>query len=101
MASIGKIGVSRRTVLKASAATAAVGAVGMHAPAVIGQAKPFDGVTINGASFQHIFHTYLKEYIPEFEGQTGMKVNFTTQAFPIYNRRADLELSTRAAPGTF
>jgi multiple sugar transport system substrate-binding protein len=90
----GKADISRRTVLKGAAASAAVGAVGLHAPAVIGQAKPFDGVTINAASFQHVFHTYLKEYIPEFEAQTGMKVNFNTQAFPIYNQRVDLELAT-------
>jgi multiple sugar transport system substrate-binding protein len=93
--------VSRRTVLKGTAAAAAVGAVGLHAPALIGQARPFDGVTINGASFQHVFHTYLKEYIPEFEEQTGMTVNFTTQAFPIYNQRADLELSTQGSAWDF
>jgi multiple sugar transport system substrate-binding protein len=93
--------ITRRTILKGAAATAAVGAVGLPAPAVIGQAKPFDGVTINGASFQHVFHTYLKEYIPEFEEQSGMKVNFTTQAFPIYNQRADLELSTQGSAWDF
>jgi multiple sugar transport system substrate-binding protein len=93
--------VSRRTVLKGAAATAAAGAVGFPAPAVIGQARPFDGVTINGASFQHVFHAYLKEYIPEFEEQTGMTVNFTTQAFPIYNQRADLELSTGGSAWDF
>jgi multiple sugar transport system substrate-binding protein len=93
--------VSRRTLLKGTAATAAVGAVGLHAPAVIGQAKPFDGVTINGASFQHVFHTYLKEYIPEFEEQTGMTVNFELQAFPIYNQRMDLELSTQGSAYDF
>ena len=79
----GTSSISRRTVLKGTAATAAVGAVALHAPAVIGQAKPFDGVTINGASFQHVFHTYLKEYIPEFEEQTGMTVNFEHKVFHI------------------
>ena len=61
---------------------AALGAVGLRAPAVLGQAKPFAGVTFNGASFQHVFHTYLKEYIPEFEEQTGMKVNFEHPGLP-------------------
>jgi multiple sugar transport system substrate-binding protein len=87
-------GLHRRTLLKSATAGIALGAVGLRAPVVLGQAKPFDGVTINGASFQHVFHTYLKEYIPEFEEQTGMTVNFELQAFPIYNQRMDLELST-------
>ncbi len=85
---------NRRTFLKASAFGLAYGTLG-KAPLVLGQAKPFKGVTINGSSFQHTFATYLKEYLPEFEEQTGMKVNFETPAFPIYNQRADLELSTK------
>ena len=85
---------NRRTFLKASALGLAYGTLG-KAPLVLGQAKPFKGVTINGATFQHTFATYLKEYLPEFEEQTGMKVNFETPAFPIYNQRADLELSTK------
>ncbi len=92
---------TRRTVLKGAGATAAVGAVGLQAPAVLGQAKPFAGVTINGASFQHVFHTYLKEYIPEFEEKTGMTVNFELEAFPIYNQRMDLELSTQGSAYDF
>ena len=85
----------RRTLLKGATAMAALGTLGLQAPVVLGQAKPFAGTTINGASFQHVFHTYLKEYIPEFEEQTGMKVNYELQAFPIYNQRIDLELSTQ------
>lgn len=93
--------VSRRSLLKTTALGAAGAAAGLHFPAITGYAKPFDGVTINGASFQHVFHTYLKEYIPEFEEQTGMTVNFNTQAFPIYNQRADLELSTKGSAWDF
>jgi multiple sugar transport system substrate-binding protein len=63
----------RRALLKAAGAGVALGAVGLRAPAVLGQAKPFAGTTINGASFQHVFHTYLKEYIPEFEEQTARR----------------------------
>jgi multiple sugar transport system substrate-binding protein len=91
----------RRALLEGASAMAALGTLGLRAPAVLGQAKPFDGVTINGASFQHVFHTYLKEYIPEFEEQTGMKVNFELQAFPIYNQRMDLELSTEGSAYDF
>ncbi|MCY4452392.1 MAG: extracellular solute-binding protein [Immundisolibacterales bacterium] len=86
---------TRRTVLKGAAAAAAASTVGF--PAIVGFAKEFDGVTINGASFQHVFFNYLKEYIPEFEEQSGMKVNFNTQAFPVYNQRTDLELSTKGS----
>ena len=86
--------VSRRSLLKTTALGAAGAAVGVHFPALTGYAKPFDGVTITGASFQSVFHEYLKEYIPEFEEQSGMKVNLEQQAFPVYNQRMDLELST-------
>jgi multiple sugar transport system substrate-binding protein len=85
---------TRRTVLKGAGAIAAAGAVGLPAPAVIGQARPFDGVTINGASFSYIFFEHLQKYLPEFEQRTGMTVNLSTQAFPVYNQRTDLELST-------
>ncbi len=91
----------RRTLLKSALYGSAAAAIGLRAPAVLGQAKPFAGVTINGASFQHVFHTYLKEYIPEFEEQTGMTVNFELQAFPIYNQRMDLELSTAGSAYDF
>jgi len=89
----------RRTFLRGGAV--ALGAVGLRAPAVLGQAKPFAGVTINGACFQHVYQTYLQAYIPEFEERTGMKVNFTLQAFPVYNQRADLELSTKGSAWDF
>jgi multiple sugar transport system substrate-binding protein len=91
----------RRSFLKGIAAGAAAGLVGQRAPVVLGQAKPFAGVTINGAAFQHVHHTYLKEYIPEFEARTGMKVNFDLQAFPVYNQRTDLELSTKGSAYDF
>ena len=85
----------RRQALKTLAAGGAALALGARAPAVLGQARKFAGVTINGACFQHVFQTYLKELIPEFEAQSGMKVNLDLQAFPVYNQRMDLELSTK------
>ena len=91
------VGETRREVLKVAAGGGVALAFGLGAPAVIGQAKPFSGVTINGACFQHTFQTYLKELIPEFESATGMKVNLDLQAFPVYNQRMDLELSTKGA----
>lgn len=88
-------GVPRRKLLKSAAAGGAALALNLHAPIVLGQAKKFAGVTLNGACFQHVFQTYLKEYIPEFERSSGMKVNLDLQAFPVYNQRMDLELSTK------
>lgn len=91
----------RRRFLKAALGGSAALAVGLRSPAVRGQAKPFAGVTINGACFQHVFQTYLKEYLPEFEAATGMKVNLELQAFPVYNQRMDLELSTKGSAYDF
>jgi len=89
-------GLSRRTLLK-TAGVASLAATGLAMPARIGYAKPFSGVTLQGASFASTFFQYLENYIPEFEEQTGMKVNFVTNAFPIYNQRTDLELSTKGS----
>jgi ABC-type sulfate transport system permease component len=89
----------RRTFLKGGAAALGVG--GARPSVVLGQAKPFAGVTINGACFQHVYQTYLQAYIPEFEEKTGMKVNFTLQAFPVYNQRADLEAALQMLPAEY
>ena len=83
--------VSRRKVLKASAA--ALGMAAFPAPS-IAQTKPFSGVTLHAASFQHRFFTLLQGYIPEFEEKTGMKVDLQLSAFPVYNQQANLELSS-------
>ena len=62
---------------------------------MLGQAKsPCAGTTIRGAAFSLPFHQYLRNYFPEFERQTGIRVSFDIDAFPIYNQRMDLELST-------
>src|ERR1700759_1072676 len=83
--------VSRRKLLQAGAAT--LGAAAFPLPA-IAQTKPFAGVTVHGASFQHHFFTLLQNYIPEFEDKTGMKVDLQLSAFPVYNQQANLELSS-------
>jgi multiple sugar transport system substrate-binding protein len=82
---------SRRKLLQAGAAT--LGAAALPLPA-IAQTKPFAGVTLHGASFQHRFFTLLQTYIPEFEEKTGMKVDLQLSAFPVYNQQANLELSS-------
>jgi multiple sugar transport system substrate-binding protein len=80
--------VSRRRLLQAGAASLA-----FPLPA-IAQTKPFAGITLHGASFQHRFFTLLQSYIPEFEERTGMKVDLQLSAFPVYNQQANLELSS-------
>lgn len=88
-----RINLSRRSVLLAGAGAAAA----LRAPAVLGQAKAkskYAGTTIRGAGFSMPFPQYLKNYFPEFEAATGIKVEFDIQAFPVYNQRMDLELST-------
>src|SRR5436190_9709881 len=82
---------NRRTILG--------GAIGaLAAPAVNAQgSKPYAGTTINGSCFQTTYYEYLKNYFPQFEEKTGIKVNFTMQTFPVYNQRTDLELSTKGS----
>ena len=85
----------RRTVLGG-----ALGAsfVPLAAPYVSAQGgKPYAGTTINASCFQTTYYEYLKNYFPEFQEKTGIKVNFTMQAFPVYNQRTDLELSTKGS----
>lgn len=94
-------GSTRRAFLRTSAGAVGLGLVAARAPAVLGQAKEFKGVTLNGACFQHAYTNVLKEFLKEFEEKTGMRVNFETPAFPVYNQRADLELSTRGSAWDF
>jgi multiple sugar transport system substrate-binding protein len=83
--------VSRRKLLQAGAASLAASAFPLP---TLAQTKPFAGVTLHGASFQHRFFTLLQTYIPEFEERTGMKVDLQLSAFPVYNQQANLELSS-------
>ena len=93
----GRQKITRRRALQGAGATMALAAGGIAFPALIGYAKEFDGVTLQGASFASTFFEYLKGYFPEFEEQTGMKLNFVTNAFSVYNQRTDLELSTQGS----
>jgi len=66
------------------------------APAQGGR-KPFDGVTLNVSCWSATYPTLLGQYLPEFTDRTGIKVNYDTPGFPVYNQRADLELSTKGS----
>ncbi len=91
-------GPNRRAILRGGIGASAFAASLVPAPPILGQTKlPYAGTTINASCFQTTYFEYLKNYLPEFEQKTGIKVNFTMQAFPIYNQRTDLELSTRGS----
>ncbi|MHB1130954.1 MAG: extracellular solute-binding protein [Chloroflexota bacterium] len=70
------------------------------APVAAG-AKPFAGVTLNGAMFEHTYSAVMKEQLPEFEKATGMKVNLELTGMPVFTQRADLELSTKGSAYDF
>jgi len=93
---------TRRTFLKRGLAAVGAGTAGAmaaprRAPAQVGRTKPFAGTTINVACWSSPFPKWLADYIPEFEQNTGIKVNYETPAFPVYNQRTDLELSTKGS----
>lgn len=86
-------GLTRRTVVQAAA-----GALAFPA---IAQGKPFAGVRLRGAAFQHGFFTALRKYIPEWEAASGATVDLQLSAFPVYNQQADLELSSGGSAWDF
>lgn len=60
-------------------------------------AKKYQGLTLNVSTFSAAYPTLLQKWLPEFEALTGAKVNFDAPSFPVYNQRADLELSTKGS----
>lgn len=86
----------RRGLLRTGAAFGAGALLAGRAPAQ-GGARKLSGVTLNVSMFSHTYTKLLQQWIPEFEAATGAKVNFDTPGFPVYNQRADLELSTHGA----
>lgn len=88
---------TRRRVLGTSAALGSAALILPGKAPAQGGAKPFDGETINVSSFSGPYPKMLTSYLPEFTEQTGIEVNYETPAFPVYNQRADLELSTQGS----
>jgi multiple sugar transport system substrate-binding protein len=89
--------VHRRELLKGAAAGALAFAGNVRAPAVLGQVKPFAGTTLNISCWSAPYPKFLVDYLPEFTEATGIKVNYDTPGFPVYNQRVDLELSTKGS----
>lgn len=86
----------RRQWLQAASALGATALLPGFAKAQSG-AKKFQGVTLNVSTFSAAYPKLLQQYLPEFELLTGARVNFDTPSFPVYNQRADLELSTKGS----
>ncbi|AVS63390.1 ABC transporter substrate-binding protein [Paracidovorax avenae] len=62
-----------------------------------GGARRFQGTTLNVSTFSAAYPRLLQQWLPEFEALSGAKVNFDAPSFPVYNQRADLELSTKGS----
>ncbi|KQR63095.1 ABC transporter substrate-binding protein [Acidovorax sp. Leaf160] len=62
-----------------------------------GGARRFQGTTLNVSTFSAAYPKLLQQWLPEFEALSGAKVNFDAPSFPVYNQRADLELSTKGS----
>src|SRR3954453_18107675 len=88
--------VSRRRVLQGAGFLAGGLLLPGKAPAQ-GGARRLAGVTLNVSTFSAPFPKILIKWLPEFEELTGAKVVFDTPSFPVYNQRADLELSTKGS----
>jgi multiple sugar transport system substrate-binding protein len=58
------------------------------------QAKPYAGKSITVWMTSHVFGRALRDLIPQFEEQSGIKVAQELLSFDIHNQRADLELSS-------
>ncbi|CAN7774575.1 extracellular solute-binding protein [Variovorax sp. LjRoot175] len=86
----------RRGLLQAGAALGATALLPGLAAAQAG-AKKFAGLTLNVSTFSAAYPKLLHQWLPEFEALTGAKVNFDAPSFPVYNQRADLELSTKGS----
>ena len=70
---------------------------GLAAHAQPGGARRFQGTTLNVSTFSAAYPKLLQQWLPEFEALSGAKVNFDAPSFPVYNQRADLELSTKGS----
>lgn len=86
----------RRRLLQAAAALGASAILPAMVRAQSG-AKKYSGVTLNVSVFSTAYAKLLQQWLPEFEASSGAKVNFDAPSFPVYNQRADLELSTRGS----
>jgi multiple sugar transport system substrate-binding protein len=89
--------VTRRRLLEGTAALGAATLVLPGRAPAQGGSKALKGTTLNVSCWSGTYPKLLAGYIPEFEALTGARVNYDTPGFPVYNQRADLELSTKGS----
>jgi multiple sugar transport system substrate-binding protein len=87
----------RRQLLRGAAAIGTASLLPRFAIAQSGGAKKYAGIQLNVSTFSASYPKLLQQWLPEFEALSGAKVNFDTPSFPVYNQRADLELSTKGS----
>lgn len=85
--------IPRRKVL---ASALGLGALALGFPS-LALSKTLKGVTLNVSVYSSDYPRLLRPWIREFEEATGARVNLDTPSFPVYNQRADLELSTKGS----
>ena len=88
--------IKRRRFVATGAAVAGSQVLPGKAPAQ-GGSKPLAGTTLNISCWNHPYAKLLTPLISQFEEQSGVKVNYETPSFPIYNQRIDIELSTEGS----
>ena len=86
--------VTRRTFLKTSTAAMGLAATAPLAGSVLFPSKSDAADAVRVFMFGHTYPRGFKKYFSEFKKKTGMSVEIETPSFPIYNQRADLELSS-------
>ncbi|MEO8542763.1 MAG: extracellular solute-binding protein [Burkholderiaceae bacterium] len=93
------VSVHRRKLIQQGAALAGTSLL-PFAPRVLAQGggnQPYKGTTINVSCWSATYPKLIQEYLPDFEAQTGIKVNYDLPGFPVFNQRADLELSVKGS----
>ena len=88
---------TRRQLLSGLAAAGAVGLTGAYGhvakAAAASATQPYAGTQLRVSVFDQAYPQALKRRLPEFEAKTGMKVDLEILSFPVYNQRAEMELS--------
>ena len=92
---------SRRTLLNATAGTAALASGVAHAQStgapgaeVLRAGQPYKGTTLNFISLNYLYSTGIRTILPAFQDATGMRVNFELLGTLDNLQKQQLELST-------
>jgi len=84
---------TRRTFLKKSSTALGLAVAAPLVGPLIFPSESQAAETVRVFMFGHTYPRGFKKYFSEFEKKTGLPVEIETPSFPIYNQRADLELS--------